>query len=398
MPAPPACDLSSWRAATANNSSPRRVIVVDAWPHVGIGHSIRAAALWLRLVSAVTTNAARSLRFANCVPTTLQSVFSESFHEVPACNHQLPDPVTRRNVSAVPYNVFRDLSFAGLELRARRSDFERFLRRYREGLDGWHPPKIRDCADLWNRLHSPRPRVLVLYGLRLRETLQACVESTLPSAGPAAGGGGDIAASSTAKAQPFACLPLIHLTTRAARPVPPCEVGLHLRSMRLDDRKCDLLLRSPPPPPPPPPLPGSAVAIGAPSSDDDPHDCRFAWRHRRCPSETLDRVIDGCPREARRFATADAPYLYAGYTRPRGWRDIGEHASVTWNERAITPYPVQLGDVRATAAAFVALARCTRAIIAPVASHFSETASLAAGVPLYGCCSEMSESLRKASV
>lgn len=106
---------------------------------------------------------------------------------------------------------------------------------------------------------------------------------------------------------------------------------------------------------------------------------------RRCKGETFSKVIAGCP-GTNRYATADARKLYRR-TRAAGWRDLGEEASVTWNEATTTPYPAQLGDVRATAAAFVSLARCRRAIVAPVMSHFSDTAALAANVPLVGCCS-----------
>ena len=42
-----------------------------------------------------------------------------------------------------------------------------------------------------------------------------------------------------------------------------------------------------------------------------------------------------------------------------------------------------------TALAWLSLARCTIAIVAPVQSAFSDLAAQAAGVPLVGCCSAL---------
>ena len=115
----------------------------------------------------------------------------------------------------------------------------------------------------------------------------------------------------------------------------------------------------------------------------------FEWRARRCKGEAFSQVIAGCP-GTHRFATSDAPRLYKR-TRARGWVDLRETASVTWNEGRTTPYPAPLGDVRRTAAAFIALTRCRTAIVAPIMSQFSETAAFAAGVPLVGCCSAVTQ-------
>ena len=63
------------------------------------------------------------------------------------------------------------------------------------------------------------------------------------------------------------------------------------------------------------------------------------------------------------------------------------------SQRATIPYPPgRLGDAQSvarTVVAFLSLARCTRAIVAPVDSQFSATAALAARVPLAGCCTEV---------
>lgn len=362
------CDLSAYRKLTFNNTSPRRVIIVDAWPHTGIGHSLRAAALWLRYVSAVAPD--RALRFAMCVPPRLVHAFSESEHEVPSCMKIVWDEVAKKNVSAVRFDMHRHLGLANLKLRAQRVDWADMPR-------GWRPDDApRSCRELRARVSSTA-KVVVLYGSQLRDMIGGCTEAAangvevtengltpLPRTGPAA----------------FGCLRHVHAIGAAADiALPPCDLGLHLRSMRLDDRACDLLSAAPP-----------ATATQPATST-----CAFAWRARRCPTRSLGQLAACAPRRShpaapttRLFATADAPHLYAT-TRPLGWADLGEEASVTWNERRNIAYPAQLGDVARTAAAFVALARCRKAIVAPVVSHFSETASYAAGVPLVGCCEEV---------
>jgi hypothetical protein len=312
--------------------------------------------MWLRLLlslsrrqSGLPAAAFRSLRFARCVPARLRGAFAEPYHEVPACGSRVFDPIAKRNTSSVAFDVHSHLSFAQLELRATRADFAGFSRR-------WRPPRVRDCADLRERLQRPSPAVLVLYGLHVREMLERCVEEVAVIEGESSS----------------SCLGKVHLTSKPAQPLPSCEVGMHLRSMHLDDRNCDLL--------------GASLAMSE-SHHHEAGKCRFEWRKRKCAGETFENVIAGCPGGEKRFVTADLPELYAR-TRSTGWADMGEVATVTWNERATTPYPSQLGDVRATAAAFVALARCRRAIVAPVPSQFSITAALAAGVPLFGCCTE----------
>ena len=42
-----------------------------------------------------------------------------------------------------------------------------------------------------------------------------------------------------------------------------------------------------------------------------------------------------------------------------------------------------------TIAAWLSLARCRRAIVAPIPSTFSNSAARAAGVPVVGCCTEL---------
>lgn len=401
-----ACDLSAYRIATRNNTSPRRAVIVDAWPHVGIGHSLRSAALWLRYVSLVAPD--RAVRFASCVPHRLAGAFSENEHEVPSCAARVWDPIMRANVSAVRFDLHEFLSLAGLQLRASRSDFAALPRRH-----GWRPRAIEDCIELRRQLRRRAPQKLILYGSKLRDLIGMCTALELRGETTAARG-----PNPQIPSHAFSCLRHVH-TVGAASAVaqPRCGVGLHLRSMRLDDKACDLLGSR---------HDAASTASGGGSSSSGintaaggaaPQACAFAWRARRCPNQPLARLVAcraspsaaasaaGTAAAARGlppgslpphalFATADAPHLYRA-TRPHGWSDLDEEASVTWNERRTTPYPAQLADVPRTAAAFVALARCTHAIVAPVVSHFSETAAMAAGVPLVGCCDELPAALAR---
>ena len=60
------CDTSCWRRLTADNSSPRRVIVADAWSKSGLGNLLPGIAMWLTFLLRAAPD--RSVRFAWCVP------------------------------------------------------------------------------------------------------------------------------------------------------------------------------------------------------------------------------------------------------------------------------------------------------------------------------------------
>lgn len=387
------CPTLSWRRATRNNSGARSVIVLDPWPHVGIGHSIRASAQWLRVVAA-QTGAPRSLRFASCLPHHMVAEYREPGHELPACNATVRDPTRQgRLVSSSAFDVHEYLTLDRLpELRARPSELARGQRPDR---------RVATCEDLEAALEAPTPLTLLLYGLHLRELIGRCAAQAARAARTWRAGSKRIAGRETAARRVRAgrAHELVHSTQtlrldRDARPsersprgpdsghgclslvgltpqwehlrVRPCAVGLHLRSLALDNPACNLI--------------------------DAAGGCEFGWRGRRCASQSLEQIARGCGGGGARFATADEPRLYAR-TRPIGWADLGEVASVTWNEGATIPYPPgRLGDAQSvarTVVAFLSLARCTRAIVAPVDSQFSATAALAARVPLAGCCTEV---------
>lgn len=310
---PAACDLEPWRRAVDDNRAARRVVVVDAWSHVGIGHSIRASSLWLRLLSAA--NMTRSLRFASCVPSRLRSSFADAGHEAPACDAQVYDESTRRNVSAAAYDVHRDLTFGGLpSLSAGDDDFGALAA-------GWRPRPVSDCAALHRRLQRPRPHVLILYGLSLRDMIGRCVSEL------------------RTRQSPHGCLRHVQLTPPPpglppAPPPPTCDVGLHLRSMKLDDRHCELLT-------------GEGHKSGGASGGVGGESCMFEWRQRRCKGESFPQVIGGCPGRFR-YATADTPSLYSR-TRASGWTDLNEEASITWSATcAARDPPSQVSSVQAS--------------------------------------------------
>jgi hypothetical protein len=154
-------------------------------------------------------------------------------------------------------------------------------------------------------------------------------------------------------------------------------VGVHLRSLGLDDPRCDALQ-------------GGTAASGCPLTR--------RVRSSRCGGDAAS-FLDGCPGRAR-LAVADARGVY-DYTRRLGWRDLNDTPVRTW-----TPADVPLGDAcrhdpwlrcrepgapfgsagaveaagaaalaaavaerfRQTARAWMALASCTRLIVAPVRS------------------------------
>ena len=101
------------------------------------------------------------------------------------------------------------------------------------------------------------------------------------------------------------------------------------------------------------------------------------------------RTIEHCPgaEGARRYAAADAEGTYDA-TRARGWHDA--------NDSAVGPTgDAPAAQVAQTLAARQSLAGCTRGIVAPVPSAFSQSAAIVADVPLVPCCADLHEAERR---
>ena len=137
---------------------------------------------------------------------------------------------------------------------------------------------------------------------------------------------------------------------RYAWKLPPirCDVGLHFRTMKLDDPKCSVFSKK----------------------------CRM--RKLLCSMANLINASNKCA-SAQRFVTSDSNDMYANLTK---WTNMGDRAVKTWTTDAVVPRT----NFNQTVQAFMILSSCSRMIISPVPSQFSLTASTKAGVPLRRCC------------
>jgi hypothetical protein len=359
------CHVEEWRRRTADNTRNRRLIIIDPWRGTGLGHVI----LGLGNAIALALQSNRSLRFAACAPRRLATSFAPS---MPACEDESH------------FDILDYVHFEGVpSLQATPSDWK--------GLR--ITSVVRGQQQLFRRPSCEQLKLSVLISPEVVVWVHLPTQSAIKCAtlGPSHRIGSlGVASACARRIRPRERLP----------PLPPCTVGLHLRSLALDDRGCNLLMS-----------PHSGLA-GA-----EPRQCRlreagqrrqYARRagHPRCRSVSFPQSITpptassadetklACATHPGRvgeggstsalFATADDPALYAKHTRPLGWRDLGERAVRTWllhnaSERA---------SAASTIAAWVGLTRCTRAIVAPVPSKFSDSAALVAGVPLLRCCQQ----------
>ena len=99
----------------------------------------------------------------------------------------------------------------------------------------------------------------------------------------------------------------------------------------------------------------------------------------------LDRLkaAKGVCANGPRFVTSNNPAMY---TMLPEWSNAGDRAVATWHTD--NPAASFAADAKDTVAAWLTLASCTEAIIAPVASSFSSLAQLRAGtrVRYTHCC------------
>ncbi len=371
------CELGDWRRATANNTILRRAIFIDAWPGTGMGHVLMANAMALRFVSLIEP--ARAVRFTPCLPHVTKAVIDAQiknnkarggFDQIPRCNEP-------------QFDVHRHLTFAGLPLQADARDLRR---------PGASQVFIRPtCEEMIFALRSPLQVVKFYFPhvKLIKRCAKRLLEERLVQRGWTA------RAVSKAVSSPLRAASsngMLDDCMRLASPAdgatwqhisaPPCNVGLHVRTLAMDDERCNFFRERD-------------------TFNDDDGDSGCPFSHRRpidfgvgcCIKNpcTAASLVTGCPGD--KFATADAPVAYA-LTRQHGWSDLNESATKTWLTISEQPRygldpaaaaPAQQAQ-ESTVAAWWALANCRRAIVAPIRSAFSDAAAIAAGVPVKRCC------------
>jgi hypothetical protein len=341
------CDVADWRRRTTDNTRNRRLIIIDPWRGTGLGHII----LGLGNAIALALQSNRSIRFAACAPRRLASSFAPA---MPACeDRQHFDVLDYVYFEGVPLLQATATDWQGLRMSAVVRGQQALIRK-------------PSCAHLrLGMLHGPE--VVVWAHL----PTQAAIKCALFNGAPSSSAG--VASACARLIRPRDQLP----------PLPPCTVGLHLRSLALDDPGCDLL---------------NPVAEGR-----EPKRCRLREagqrrqsarraRHPRCVAVQFPKSIVTAPAsvggmcaiDSGLFATADDAALYSRHTRALGWRDLGETAVRTW----VLTNTSARDSTLSTIAAWVGLTRCTRAIVAPVPSKFSDSAALVAGIPVLRCCQQ----------
>ena len=260
----------------------------------------------------------RALRFAACVPRHLQSKFNVFMKDnlglaMPPCDQ------------AGIFDLHEHFTFRGLgDLRASATDLEDALvldvnrpaasfwprnktqwARNHRNCHAHEPCRSEVAGRLEHALFGPRrstSRVLAVVMMHLRIADRILVRPWL-SDGITINGDGRMMNHREWES----CL-------RDLRPlrgwqVPPCDVGLHVRTLAVDDARCNVF-----------------------SVEDSSNPCpsNLAGRLRDSKKGKLPwpASVDGCP-GTHRFVTADTPRVY-GTTRLLGWTDLNETADVTW--------------------------------------------------------------------
>jgi hypothetical protein len=369
------CPADQWIQWSANNTSPVRIVVLDDFHKQGFGHMLLGISKWLQLILQIAPHA--SVRFAFCIPPSAPIA------------RQDPRFILAAKPCGAPktYDPHNALSFRSLRnLRPDDADFGtenatvlyspdqatlkselraidriaamsgRYVNQHRLFLHYTHLKHVRRClhpadmeAEACLRLPdgvriSPGGAVATNEAIRVPSSMATRIPTTSAEA--------DAGADATTRLR--------------------CDVGVQLRTLALDDKRCNLLHRT----------------------QTEPKGCRRLAMRRssrpsfRCgrPSQRFPHGLTGCPGTAH-FATSDMPKLY-NQTRLRGWHDLGE--------RPVNPWIRATGSVGAdaTVAAWATLASCTHGIISPLPSAFATSAAMAAGVPLVGCCEHLTACLR----
>ena len=347
------CPVSRWRSASNSNRGHARLIIIDDYRHQGLGHLMMGLSKWLQLVLQLAP--AWSVRFAFCLPRAVVAAWPELAASSIA-HPRAPVALCKTN----DFDPHDFVSFDGIrDFRPADDDFSPS----HENIHLLQRPTcevLRTALTALDASQSSSRRLLLVKLAHLRE-LRHCLDPRDPEA--------------------EACLHQhLRLSAPAVASTMSCDVGLQLRTLALDDERCNLLERKRVDY-----ADGRGETIAALSA------CRGLAARRssrvsfRC-GRTRDRYprgIEDCPGVSR-FATTDKPALFAA-TRRTGWRDLGEI-------RPVNPL-IQRNEssrsAQATVTAWATLAGCTQGIVSPLPSAFALSASIAAGVPLVGCCSHL---------
>lgn len=282
------------------------LVVIDAWRHTGIGHSMLGTARWL----AIAQRYAVEVRFSMCVPAGVRNrVVLQAQH-------------------AHLYTNCTDTAF----------DLYRHIR--------WRHGRVGAAVDIMNRVqHVHRHPTSDALDRLLREQRNATTISALFYA--------HVRELRALASEDLVTKQLKRIEYAGTLPSMRCDVGLHVRTMSVDDRECNVFVT--------------------------PHKCGADLRRStHCSLASLQRRNDAC-RGIHPFVTSDSREMYAIL---HGWNSLNETSVVTWSvERQRTTHMI-----RQTIAAWFVLASCTSKIVAPVSSTFSSSASRRAGVPVIPCC------------
>lgn len=312
------CLTADWHTRTGNNTAERRVVVIDSWPHTGMGHSTIGGANWMQLMSSLEAHEGgdRALRFAFCVPDSLDTEWAHKIRDaMPKCGEK-------------HFDLYRHIGVDGLSnLQASPADFP---------ADSKVLVKP-SCGEMREAFRSEASKVLVYYP-HVRE-VNTCLD--------------EIHGKSRSKNRCMSHLTLVNSEHKLL----PCDTGIQVRTLKLDDKMCDVW------------------------DEHSSATCPRGAHATSCPGG----AAHGC--EGALFATTDDPSVY-DQLRPLGWKDYHEKAVVTWSPDKNTMDEATakaLDEDEKTVVAWMTLAQCKR-IIAPVLSQYSISAAMVHDTPRDSCC------------
>ena len=143
-----AATASDWLRRTQNNTSPRRLVVLQSWAYIGLGHSILGSAQWMQLVLQSAPD--RAVRFAHCAPSALLRAHygrprGGSVPPLTACEQRAHFDLA----NSIAYVGLRTLAAAASDLVASGSGISHLKR--------------PSCARMLQELQGPSERVIISY-------------------------------------------------------------------------------------------------------------------------------------------------------------------------------------------------------------------------------------------